>query len=172
MAKFKDISQLTRGANYRIHVPWKHIPSWIKEAEGDLGLDMNPDFQRGHVWTVAQQQAYVEYILKGGVSGKEIYFNHPGWMGNFKGNFYCVDGLQRITAVLHFLENRVAIFGGLFFKDFEDRLPGHANFNLTVNNLKSKKEVLSWYLEMNIGGTIHSSDELDRVQKMLDEEKK
>ena len=44
----------------------------------------------------------------------------------------------------------------------------HITLKVHINNLKTKKEVLTWYLEMNTGGTVHTDDELDRVRKMLD----
>jgi hypothetical protein len=37
-----------------------------------------------------------------------------------------------------------------------------------VNDLKSKKEVLTWYIEMNAGGTPHSKEEIDRVTALRD----
>lgn len=38
-----------------------------------------------------------------------------------------------------------------------------------INDLKSKKEVLQWYLDMNAGGTPHTSEEIERVKKMIEE---
>ena len=38
-----------------------------------------------------------------------------------------------------------------------------------INDLKTKEEVLRWYLEMNAGGTPHSNEELGRVAAMLQE---
>ena len=40
---------------------------------------------------------------------------------------------------------------------------------LNVNNLKSEKEVLQWYIDMNAGGTPHTSEEIKRVKKMIEE---
>lgn len=40
---------------------------------------------------------------------------------------------------------------------------------LNVNDLKTEKEVLQWYVDMNAGGTIHASDEIERVKKMIQE---
>lgn len=40
---------------------------------------------------------------------------------------------------------------------------------LNVNNLKSEKEVLQWYVDMNAGGTPHASEEIERVKKMIEE---
>lgn len=40
---------------------------------------------------------------------------------------------------------------------------------LNVNDLKTEKEVLQWYVDMNSGGTPHTNDEIERVKKMIQE---
>jgi uncharacterized protein with ParB-like and HNH nuclease domain len=141
-----------------------------KETKGTAALDLTPDFQRQHVWTLEQQSAYVEYILRGGMSGRELYFNCVGWMGDYKGPFVIVDGKQRLEAVRKYLRNEIPILNGVYHKDFEDRLPSTAQFILCINNLPTRAEVLQWYLEMNSGGTPHTQEELDKVKFLLQEE--
>lgn len=81
-------------------------------------------------------------------------------------DFVCVDGLQRITAVLKFMNNEIKIFGSQY-KEFEDHMPSNAELLFCVNNLQTKKEVLQWYVDMNAGGTPHTNDEIERVKKMI-----
>ncbi|KKL95504.1 hypothetical protein LCGC14_1853890, partial [marine sediment metagenome] len=78
--------------------------------------------------------------------------------------------LQRITAVCDFFKNRIPAYGHQY-SEYEDqfRMRG-MNFKFDVNNLKTRKEVLRWYLEINHQGTPHSNDELMRVAKLLDKE--
>ena len=38
-----------------------------------------------------------------------------------------------------------------------------------VNNLKTKREVLQWYIDMNAGGTPHTTEEIERVKKLIDD---
>ena len=47
-------------------------------------------------------------------------------------------------------------------------MPTDLDLLFNVNNLKTKKEVLKWYLEMNTGGTVHTKDELNKVKGMLE----
>jgi len=172
LKRFADIPKMIRGGSYRTHVDWKYLEdtlfNWIdKRSNGDLAcLDIDPYFQRPLVWTEAQQIAYVEYILKGGVSGRELYFNCVGWQGNYKGPFYLVDGKQRLHTARQFLNNKIPAFG-TYFKDYEDRITTDAFFCFNVNDLKTEKEVLQWYLEMNTGGTPHTQDEIDKVVNLL-----
>ncbi len=139
-----------------------------------MGLQLDPDFQRGHVWTEEQQVAWLEYHLRGGKSGNTIYLNNPFWnsvmepkQGEYS-DYVCVDGLQRITAAQRFIHNEIKVFGS-YFDEYEDklRLVNDNTIILNVNNLKSKEEVLQWYIDMNAGGTPHSKEEIQRVQKMI-----
>jgi len=74
--KFTDIPKFTRVPCYHTDIGIDYLPIYIKDLKENYGLNMNPDFQRGHVWSKEQQIAYVEYLLKGGASGRDIYFNH------------------------------------------------------------------------------------------------
>jgi hypothetical protein len=40
-----------------------------------------------------------------------------------------------------------------------------------VNDLKTREEVLQWYLDLNSGGVVHTEEELNRVREMLEKEK-
>jgi hypothetical protein len=170
MPKFREIKQMTKSAVYHNTREWHYLLKDIKKYLKEYGLDLNPDFQRGYVWTESQQIAYVEFILRGGRSGLDIYFNHPGWMIDFKGPFVIVDGKQRLNAVMRFLNNEIKVFG-YYYKEFEDRLPSNVYFDFYINDLPTRKEVLTWYLEFNSGGTVHTKKELDKVRKLIDLEK-
>jgi hypothetical protein len=164
ITKFKDIPRFVHGGNYVVNVPWSHLE---RHLEGIPECDLDPDFQRGHVWTKEKQQAYVEFILKGGKSSRAIYFNHPGWMTDFKGKFEIVDGKQRIEAARAFLRDEVEVFGSVF-SEFTDNLRlTETDFIVHVNNLQTRAEVLEWYLHLNAGGVMHTTDELDRVRELL-----
>lgn len=169
--KISDIPMLTGEGHYSVNIPLGHLKDNLDRYEKTYGLVPCPDFQRGHVWSIDQQIAFVEFILRGGKTSA-IQFNHPGWMGSFKGEFVCVDGLQRLTALLKFINNDLAVFNGKFLKDFDD--PDHLlrkyDIVFRVNNLKSRKEVLKWYLEMNSGGTPHTEAEILKVEELLKKE--
>ena len=170
--KISEIPEFTDPGSYQINQPLLDVPRWVKEHVEKMGLQLNPDFQRGHVWTPEQETAYMEFILRGGNTGRDLYFNHPNWMGSFKGDFVCVDGLQRLTTVIKFMDNEVPVFGGYVASQIEglNRTICKYLFCIHINNLKTRKEVIKWYLEMNTGGTPHSQEELSRVRKLLSEE--
>ena len=171
--KFRDIPQFIRGGNYRVDMSIPTLAAWVRTQETEEKLILCPDFQRGHVWTEAQQIAWLEFLLRGGKSGRDLYFNDPYWM-NWVSNpsgyqdFVCVDGLQRITAIQRFVGGEIPVFGH-FYEEYEDVrwLNTHHTLFVHINALKTKREVLQWYLDMNAGGIAHTADEIARVRKLL-----
>ena len=171
MPKFQDIPQFTKAANYHVDVAWDYMfESWLPEMIAH-GLDIDPDFQRGHVWSEEQQIRYCEFVLRGGHSSKEIYINDPHWNKTFKeGEGVLVDGKQRIEAARRFMQNEIKVFGHFRdeFTDHLDILKGR--FSVNINDLSTKGEVYQWYLDLNDGGVVHTQDELDKVRKLMAKE--
>jgi hypothetical protein len=169
MPRFRDIPQFPH-SSYRVDVSWNFLESHIKsQSEEGLGgaLDLEPDFQRAHVWTEEQRIKYVEYILLGGTSGKELYFNCPGWGRTYKGPYVIVDGKQRLESVRIFMRNEIPAFG-YFVSQYEDK-PDllTARFSWNVAAVETRAEVLEWYLNFNASGSVHTKAELARVRELL-----
>jgi len=170
--KFRDIPKFPR-AYYSIHVDLNSLNSTIDHwseslANGKDNLVLNPEWQRGHVWTKKQQISFMEFMLRGGTTGMDVYFNCSSWMSEFNTKIYCVDGLQRLSAALAFVNNKLPVFGTLF-KDYEDSSRITDNrFIFNMLNLKSKKELLNLYIMFNSGGTQHKPKEIARIQAMMD----
>ncbi|WP_235887964.1 hypothetical protein [Neobacillus paridis] len=86
MPTFQDIPQMTVFSGYQVNIPLRYLEKRVKEDMEELGLQLESDFQRGHVWTEYQQIKFVEYLFRGGKSNRTLYFNHPGWNSNLKGD--------------------------------------------------------------------------------------
>lgn len=169
--KFSDIPQFTRMGSWECNFSFQSLIREIDRMEKEEGLVLNPDFQRGHVWSEEQQTKYIEFILKGGKTARVIYLNNPQWhfevKSGYKG-FVCVDGLQRITAIRRFVNNEIKAFG-YYLKEYEDSMRNKIDMRLHINDLQTKKEVLQWYLDFNDGGTPHTEEEINRVKSLLEE---
>ena len=100
---FRDIPQFVHDGGYTCDIPFESLPDEVKRFITKYGLQMQPDFQRAHVWSNKQSIKFVEFLLRGGSSSRIIYFNHPGWMSCYEGDFVLVDGLQRLTACMQFV---------------------------------------------------------------------
>lgn len=160
---FQDIEELLV-AHYRVDIGLSYLDTHIQKELGER-LDLDPDFQRDYVWTVEQQITYVEWLLIGGVSGREIYFNHPGWMRDFKGDYVLVDGKQRLNAVLAFLHDEIPAFGYMASEWDIQRIDQTLGFN--VADLQKRDDVLLWYIQLNEGGTAHTPADLDKVKELI-----
>lgn len=159
----------TKNGTYEVSISLGFFKEWLAKKVNEYGLDLYPDFQRGHVWTEKQQKDFISFFLKNGGFQTPIFFNHPGWMRGYKGEFVIVDGLQRLTAILKFIENKIDI-DGIFYKDFDGSIDNFVDIKININNLKTRKEVLKRYIEMNSGGTPHEESEIERVKRLLDKQ--
>lgn len=167
--RFSDVPQFTREGAWECDFPLKRVWHRIDELQREEGLDIDPDFQRAHVWTEAQQIAWIEFILRGGKTGRVIYLNNPTWNKMVhKGykDFVLVDGKQRLEALRRFLHDEIRVFGSLY-SEFTDELSIVQTIKINVNDLQTRKEVLQWYVDMNAGGTPHSADEINRVRDLM-----
>lgn len=179
--KITDIRKFYEMPHYNVQQPWMNLEDVFKKwdedkgkIKGALGVNLDPDFQRGHVWDEARQIAYIEYCLQGGGYSRTILWNHPGWMGSFEGEMVLVDGKQRIEAAMKFVRNELPVFGGTYLNDFDHPrrllLSPNCEFVFGVNSLKTRREVLEWYLQLNGGGVVHTQEELDKVRRLLENE--
>lgn len=181
--RFQNIPKFLHGGSYAVDVEAGYLRQWlggVLKIEGEK-LDLDPDFQRGHVWTQDQQSRYIEYLIRGGQGSRTLYWNHPCWTGLGRGkncdlpnDLVIVDGKQRLTAVLDFLDDKVPVFGYVLseWADPHAVIKRHSGiaFKMHVNNLQTRAQLLQWYLDLNSGGTIHTSEEIDRVRSLLDRE--
>lgn len=163
--------KFTQICPWHVDVSWSYLVKFVEQHIVDFGLNTNPDFQRAHVWTKEQQISFVEYCLRGGTTANQLYLNCPGWNFGKTEDYVLVDGKQRLTAALSFLNNEIQAFG-YYFKEFQDklRLVG-PSFSWNVNDLQTRVQVLQWYLEINFTGTPHSSSEIEKIEKLLEKEK-
>jgi hypothetical protein len=171
--KRSDIKLLVPPGHYSPDCEWEHfVDSWVTDHRGIKVVV--PDFQRCHVWTREQQIAYVENMLRGYPSGRDVYYNHPTWGSYENATSYpleIIDGQQRINAVVAFLGNEFPVFGNTYYKDFEGGLDyGTAFFKVHVLNMKTRREVIEWYIAFNAGGTVHTKEDLDKARCLLEKE--
>lgn len=167
---FDDIPQFVK-CSYAVDVHFQYVGKTIDDYIREEHLNMNPDFQRPHVWTREQQSRYIEFLLHGGRSGRDIYFNHPGWNAKANDEFVIVDGKQRIQAIRQFVDNKIPAFGKLM-KEYKGSLRIFQGLRFHIADLPTRKQVLQWYLDLNSGGVVHSAEELDRIRRLLVQEDK
>lgn len=166
-----------RAAKWASDYRWDNLERALAGLGDDYGgLELCPDFQRGHVWTPKQQAFFVENCLRGIVptSGLLMQFNSPSWQDSMSADtdlppgLQCVDGLQRYTAITEFVKGNVKPFGlsadqlkGTQFA------PNQFYVKVAVHAFTQRSELLNHYLSINSGGTPHSAEEIARVRALL-----
>jgi hypothetical protein len=170
-------------AKYEVDTHWHFVERMLHSLGKDYGgLDLVPDYQRGHVWTREQQAHFIENVMRGAVasSGLVIQLNCPNFDGlttpspkrDLPDGVQCVDGLQRLTAVRLFMDGKVSAFG-MTKDEFRGSEfdPTRMTFRLkfAVFSFERKVELLDHYLALNAGGTPHPASEIARVTGMRNE---
>lgn len=175
MVKSKDIIDEFPQSSYHINSSLNFILEQIGHwNDRDLmRVEMEPEFQRAHVWTEKQQISYMEYLVRnpGDSKAKSITFNCSSWNCYLpKDNIvYLVDGLQRLTAIKRFLNNEIPIYG-YYLKEFDsDLFIKRIYLDIYVYALPYK-EMLKLYINMNAGGVLHTEEEIVKVRVLLEKE--
>ena len=166
--KYSEIKTFPR-ACYEIDVPWATMETLIADWGRGNEICLDPDYQRGHVWTTSQQQGFIEYNLRGGEIGHTILWNCPDWPHEGS-RMELLDGKQRIEAVRAWMRGDFPVFES-FFAEYT----GHprmftAMFKFKICTLPTRADVLQCYLNLNAGGTPHAQEEIQKVEEMLQKE--
>jgi len=149
----------------------------VMRLEGKLSqrFNLDPDYQRDHVWTDEQAEQFVGHIIEGGATPLIIVNRSE----HFDFTDEVVDGKQRVTACYRWLKGEIAaeLTDGrrIFYDDLDEESQGYicgmTGATQEIGYVEMNREqVLRLYLRLNRGGTVHTDAEIDRVRAMLAEE--
>lgn len=127
---------------------------------------MIPPFQRdNNKWTREQQIRFVENVCAGFRTTLMLYTlkDDEGLYEQAK----ILDGLQRLTALLSFIENQFPIFDDFYFRDIDARLAlGTVRPQVRIYTFETEVDAVQFYIEMNRDIT-HSADDIRRAEQYL-----
>ena len=171
--RLSEVDPIPGTTPYAVDVHLNFLEKNLELLGEGSGLNLDPDFQRGHVWNTEQQKRFVEYRLRGGLYGRDIWFNSVNWGRKGEEEVQIIDGLQRLTAMRLFLKNEMKAFGQTYaeFHAEDQRQIGfsiNTGLRFHVNNLPTRAAILKWYLDLNAGGTPHTAEEILRVRGLLE----
>jgi hypothetical protein len=127
---------------------------------------MIPPFQRdNNKWTREQQIRFVENVCAGFRTTLMLYTLKED-EGLYE-QVQILDGLQRLTAILAFIENEFPIFGEFYFRDIDARLAlGTVRPQVRIYTFETEADAVQFYIEMNRDIT-HSADDIRRAEQYL-----
>lgn len=152
------------------------MTSLARRVEDTLDpLLLNPDYQRGPVWSDDQCARFIGFMAEGG-EPPVIFVQR--WPASANKPDEVLDGLQRMTACLRFFRNEVPMeltdgtrvyLSDLSEKDQRLLTSSVSGPNLTIQYVQceTRADVLRMYLRLNRGGTIHTDAEIERVRTLL-----
>jgi hypothetical protein len=152
---------------------------WLrKRMDGEVhGMDLNldPEYQRDHVWTDKQAEAFVGHFIEGGAV-PAVVINTDS---RHKRDDEVVDGKQRVTALYRWVKGEIAacvtdgrrIMWAELDEETQNYLDGPSGPRIDIGYVALERvDVLRLYLRLNRGGTVHTDTEINRVRGLLAEE--
>jgi len=131
---FSQIHQINKHLNTTT-VAWSDLTHFLAQYKHYYKLDLSLT----QVWSTKQQGFYIEYRLKGGFAGRDIYLNCPDLLHRQR---VLIDGEQRLLSVQRFLNDEVPIFSGQCFSDFTDELPSTVTFVFNITSLQHNDDII------------------------------
>lgn len=151
--------------------------SLISAMSNKHGIDLDPEYQRGNVWTQEQKVDLIDSIFKNIDIGKFTIIKRP-WGDDpttpLTPKLYeMLDGKQRLTAIWEFYCGRFQ-YKGKYFYELHPRDRSHfKNYSISYAETQplTNEQKYRYFLKLNTTGTPISQEHLDRVYKMWLEEK-
>lgn len=137
--------------------PSNHPISELRDWNNAKKLEIRPDFQRKEVWSRAAKLMLIDTIIKN-IPMPKIYLETK--VDDESTYRIVIDGQQRITAILEYLEGIIALpadyedekWAGKLFKELEqEEKSKFLNYLLDINNLvnPTEQEVRDLYSRVN-----------------------
>ena len=158
-----------RNKDFRLCFSNRTIDDIISKAYR-FGLDLDPDYQRGYVWTAQQKEDLIDSIFKNIDIGKFVYVQNDYGSENL---YEVLDGKQRISTILEFFENKFP-YKGKYFNDLCGCDRNHfEDYCIQVAEIRrgKKETILKYFLLLNTTGTPMSKEHLDNIVRRLYDER-
>lgn len=138
-------------------------------------------YQRDFVWTVTECQSLLNSIYNNCDCGKILVRNYSYKELQDKFNngetelfwYDVIDGKQRLTAIIKFINNEYPDSFGNYFKDFSDiaqhMFLNHQLFSYGEMEGVTDEEVLEQFLKINVAGVPQSENHIKTVDLYLSE---
>lgn len=132
------------------------------------GVDMNPEYQRGNVWSLEDKVALIDSIFNDIEIGRIVLMKRD-YSSERKETYEIIDGKQRLTALTEFFEDRFQ-YKGLFFSQMHPADQNHfENKQMAVIEAPemSREQVIEYFIRVNISGRPVNPEHLEKVKAMI-----
>ena len=141
--------------------------SWFNDRKNDGTLEISPKFQRRAVWLEKERVLLLETILNQ-LPFPEIYVYVETDPDSGKQSYAVVDGQQRITSILKFVDNEFSLpsngtWSGEYFRDLSTEIKGRFwDYKIVVRSLRqtNDEEIRNLFTKLNTNNIALNDQEL------------
>jgi len=165
--EIEQVEKLQEDEDIRFNYSQRHLESLFYLLYRDVGLDLNPDYQRGNVWSDEQKVSLIESIFKNIDIGKFTIIKRK-YRENFDFLYEVLDGKQRIIAVTEFFEGRFT-YKGKRYQDLHPFDQHHfKSYPVSYAEIEplNNEQKYRYFLKLNTTGVPHDEEHLDKVREM------
>ena len=146
------------------------IDAMLQRSYND-GFVVDPDYQRGYVWTPADKHQLIHSVMNRFDIGKFVYIKYDYNPGR-RYTYEILDGKQRMNALQEFVEGRFEYEGYTFiqFSDDDRRalLGGRVQYVDVSASRLTEAMKLHLFLSVNTAGVPQSAEHMDKVRAMYE----
>lgn len=113
--------------------------TWLLNLRRYGQLDLNPPYQRRSVWSLREKQRFLDTVLRNYPS--PAIFLHTTMDTEGNATYHVVDGKQRLSTILDFVDNRIRLA-----KDFGDSRIDGANWKALEEYPSIRKRLWTYQL--------------------------
>lgn len=158
------------GEDLRLQFMQQQVSSLLNSYVISFGTNFNPDYQRGWVWELEDEQKLIESIFNRIDIGKFVFI-HMGYGADLM--YEILDGRQRLTALYRFFTDQFT-YKGYYYSElpwllkhvFEDTSVAVA---VTRKESLDEKSILNYFLKLNTSGKPVAQEHLDKIEKRYKE---
>jgi len=155
-----------------INYSQRDLISLIGKMSDEHGIDLNPEYQRGLVWTHSQKISLIDSIFKNVDIGKFSVIRRPWGNDNNKPItpklYEMLDGKQRLTAIWEYYCGGFK-YKGKYFYELHPRDRNHFKhygISYAETNPMTDEQKYRYFLKLNTTGVPISEEHMDRVRKL------
>ena len=130
-------------------------------------LNMEPDYQRGHIWNLDDKVALIDSIFNNIEIGKFVFI-FTGYEGN--SHYEILDGKQRLTALVEFFEGRFKYRGKTFFEMHwrdQNHFEHYSISYARTENPMTDEQKYKYFIKMNTFGKAQDPAHIEHVKNLL-----
>jgi hypothetical protein len=173
-----EIDSLIEGDDIFFSYSQRDLSSLINMYFNKHGIDFEPEYQRGNVWSLEKKVELIDSIFKNVDIGKFAVISRPwGPDGNKPLTpklWEMLDGKQRLTAIIDFFTNQFS-YKGKYYDDLSphDRYHfKHYSAAIAETENLTKAQKYRYFLKLNTTGTPQDPEHMKKVTDMLAKEMK